>query len=83
MVGVNIDTFASLSLAFTVNASLLIVAAAVFHASGHYDVSDLADAHRLNRSARRQSMGQHYLRRRAAGLRTERNGHGHARRAKR
>jgi manganese transport protein len=47
MVGVNIDTFASLSLAFTVNASLLIVAAAVFHASGHYDVNDLADAHRL------------------------------------
>jgi manganese transport protein len=47
MKGVNIDTFASLSLAFTVNASLLIVAAAVFHASGHYDVSDLADAHRL------------------------------------
>ncbi|SPB14160.1 manganese/iron transporter [Caballeronia novacaledonica] len=47
MKGVNIDTFASLGLAFTVNASLLIVAAAVFHASGHYDVNDLADAHRL------------------------------------
>jgi len=47
MRGVNIDTFGSLSLAFTVNASLLIVAAAVFHANGHYDVSDLADAHRL------------------------------------
>ncbi len=47
MVGVNIDTFASLTFAFTVNASLLIVAAAVFHASGHFDVSDLADAHRL------------------------------------
>jgi manganese transport protein len=45
--GVNIDTFASLALAFTVNASLLIVAAAVFHASGHVDVEDLADAHRL------------------------------------
>ncbi|BCF89085.1 membrane metal-ion transporter [Paraburkholderia largidicola] len=45
--GVNIDTFASLGLAFCVNASLLIVAAAVFHANGHYDVSDLADAHRL------------------------------------
>jgi manganese transport protein len=47
MQGVNIDTFASLSLAFLVNAALLIVAAAVFHASGHFDVSDLADAHRL------------------------------------
>lgn len=47
MKSVNIDTFASLGLAFIVNAALLIVAAAVFHASGHYDVSDLADAHRL------------------------------------
>ncbi|WP_250451408.1 Nramp family divalent metal transporter [Caballeronia sp. ATUFL_M2_KS44] len=45
--GVNIDTFASLGLAFIVNASLLIVAAAVFHAAGHTDVDDLADAHRL------------------------------------
>jgi manganese transport protein len=45
--GVNIDTFASLGLAFVVNASLLVVAAAVFHASGHREVDDLADAHRL------------------------------------
>jgi manganese transport protein len=45
--GVNIDTFASLGLAFVVNASLLVVAAAVFHASGHTEVEDLADAHRL------------------------------------
>jgi manganese transport protein len=44
---VNIDTFASLGLAFVVNASLLVVAAAVFHASGHREVDDLADAHRL------------------------------------
>jgi manganese transport protein len=47
MRGVNADTFASLSLAFLVNASLLIMAAAVFHGSGHHDVSDLADAQRL------------------------------------
>ncbi|WP_157131145.1 Nramp family divalent metal transporter [Burkholderia savannae] len=47
MKGVNIDTFGSLGFAFIVNASLLIVAAAVFHGSGHVDVSDLADAHRL------------------------------------
>jgi manganese transport protein len=45
--GVNYDTFGSLSLAFVINAALLIVAAAVFHASGHRDVTDLADAHRL------------------------------------
>ncbi|MFP3505747.1 Nramp family divalent metal transporter [Burkholderia sp. SIMBA_062] len=47
MRGVNIDTFGSLGLAFVVNASLLIVAAAVFHANGHFDVNDLSDAHRL------------------------------------
>jgi manganese transport protein len=44
---VNLDTFASLSFAFVINAALLIVAAAVFYASGHRDVTDLADAHRL------------------------------------
>jgi manganese transport protein len=45
--GVNFGTFSSLSLAFVINAALLIVSAAVFHASGHHDVTDLADAHRL------------------------------------
>ncbi|WP_434109712.1 Nramp family divalent metal transporter [Paraburkholderia caffeinilytica] len=44
---VNLDTFGSLSFAFVINAALLIVAAAVFYASGHRDVTDLADAHRL------------------------------------
>jgi manganese transport protein len=44
---VNIDTFVSLSFAFVINAALLIVSAAVFYASGHRDVTDLADAHRL------------------------------------
>jgi manganese transport protein len=44
---VNIDTFGSLTFAFVINAALLIVAAAVFYASGHRDVTDLADAHRL------------------------------------
>jgi manganese transport protein len=47
LTGVNIDTFASLAIAFIVNASLLIVAAAVFHTSGYSQVDDLADAHRL------------------------------------
>jgi manganese transport protein len=45
--GVNLDTFASLSIAFVINAALLIVAASVFYTSGHRDVTDLADAHRL------------------------------------
>jgi manganese transport protein len=44
---VNLDTFGSLAFAFVINAALLIVAAAVFYASGHRDVTDLADAHRL------------------------------------
>ncbi|MFM0297507.1 MULTISPECIES: Nramp family divalent metal transporter [Paraburkholderia] len=44
---VNLDTFGSLAFAFVINAALLIVAAAVFYVSGHRDVTDLADAHRL------------------------------------
>jgi len=44
---VNIDTIGSLLFAFVINAALLIVAAAVFYSSGHRDVTDLADAHRL------------------------------------
>ncbi|MBP0589873.1 Nramp family divalent metal transporter [Paraburkholderia sp. LEh10] len=45
--GVNFGTFSALSFAFVINAALLIVSAAVFHASGHRNVTDLADAHRL------------------------------------
>ncbi|MCY0856427.1 Nramp family divalent metal transporter [Cupriavidus sp. D39] len=45
--GVSMDTFGSLTFAFLINAALLIVAAAVFHASGMTQVADLADAHRL------------------------------------
>ncbi|MHB9838768.1 Nramp family divalent metal transporter [Paraburkholderia terrae] len=45
--GVNFGTFSALSLAFVINAALLVVSAAVFYASGHRTVTDLADAHRL------------------------------------
>ncbi|MEJ0003335.1 MAG: Nramp family divalent metal transporter [Pararobbsia sp.] len=45
--GVNADTFGSLGFALVINAALLILAAAVFHASGHTQVTDLADAQRL------------------------------------
>jgi manganese transport protein len=45
--GVNVDTFGSLGFAFVINAALLVLAAAVFHASGHTNVTDLADAQRL------------------------------------
>jgi manganese transport protein len=41
------DTILALGAAFFVNASILIVAAAVFHRAGHFDVSELQEAHRL------------------------------------
>ena len=45
--GVNLDTIGSLSLAFFINAALLVVAAAVFHAAGKTQIDDLGEAHRL------------------------------------
>ena len=42
-----IDTIVALGAAFFVNAAILVVAAAVFHTAGHFDVSELQDAHRL------------------------------------
>ncbi|WP_345250704.1 Nramp family divalent metal transporter [Pigmentiphaga soli] len=47
LLGVNFDTFGSLVFAFVINAALLILAAAVFHANGNTGVSDLGDAQRL------------------------------------
>ncbi|MEZ5313352.1 MAG: Nramp family divalent metal transporter [Thermoanaerobaculia bacterium] len=41
------DTIVALGAAFFVNAAILVVAAAVFHRSGQFDVSELEDAHRL------------------------------------
>ena len=42
-----VDTAVALGAAFFVNAAILVVAAAVFHRSGNYDVSELQEAHRL------------------------------------
>jgi manganese transport protein len=42
-----VDTLVALGAAFFVNAAILVVAAAVFHAAGHFDVSELQEAHRL------------------------------------
>jgi len=42
-----IDTIVALGAAFFVNAAILVVAAAVFFRAGHFDVSELQDAHRL------------------------------------
>jgi manganese transport protein len=41
------DTLVALGAAFFVNAAILVVAAAVFHAVGRFDVSELQEAHRL------------------------------------
>lgn len=41
------DSSIALTLALFVNAAILIVAAAAFHSTGHSDVVELADAHRL------------------------------------
>ncbi len=41
------DTIVSLGAAFFVNAAILVVAAAVFHRSGYFDVTELQEAHRL------------------------------------
>jgi manganese transport protein len=41
------DTVVSLSLAFFVNAAILILAAAVFYKAGHHEVAEIDDAYRL------------------------------------
>jgi len=41
------DSAVALNLAFLVNAAILIMAAAVFFRSGHYEVAEIQDAHRL------------------------------------
>jgi manganese transport protein len=43
----NIDSAAALTVALFVNAAILIVAAAVFHKSGHYEVAAIEDAYKL------------------------------------
>ncbi len=42
-----IDSTVSLLLAFFINASILILAAAAFHFNGHHEVADINDAHKL------------------------------------
>ncbi|AWU43751.1 divalent metal cation transporter [Blattabacterium sp. (Cryptocercus kyebangensis)] len=42
-----IDSTLSLSLAFFINASILIISAATFHKYGHTEVADIMDAHKL------------------------------------
>ncbi|WP_185877088.1 Nramp family divalent metal transporter [Blattabacterium cuenoti] len=42
-----IDSTLSLSLAFFINAAILIISAATFHKSGHTEVADIMQAHKL------------------------------------
>jgi len=42
-----VDSTIALTLALFVNAAILIVAAAVFHGSGHEDVAEIGEAHKL------------------------------------
>ena len=41
------DSTIALSLAFFVNAAILVIAAATFHTSGHAEVAEIQDAHKL------------------------------------
>ena len=41
------DSSLSLLIAFFINASILIVAAATFHTNGHHEIADIHDAHKL------------------------------------
>src|ERR1700761_7053756 len=43
----NIDSATALMLALFVNAAILIVAAAVFHRNGHFEVAEISDAYKL------------------------------------
>lgn len=47
--GATLDTVLALGMAFFVNASILIVAAAAFHTAGRYEVTDLKEAQELLR----------------------------------
>jgi manganese transport protein len=42
-----IDSVVALNLALFINAAILIMASAVFHRAGHFDVAEIQDAHRL------------------------------------
>ncbi|MBB3228492.1 manganese transport protein [Luteibacter sp. Sphag1AF] len=42
-----IDTIVSLLIALVINAAILILAGAAFHATGRHDVADISDAHEL------------------------------------
>ena len=42
-----LDSTISLSLAFFINAAILILSAAAFHNNGHHEIADISDAYKL------------------------------------
>ena len=75
----NIDSALALTVALFVNAAILIVAAAVFHRSGHFEVAAIEDAYKLLEPAGGRRRREHAVCGRAACLGTELVHHRHAR----
>jgi hypothetical protein len=72
-------TIAAMSLAFFVNAAILVVAASVFHQAGRADVTDIRDAYTLLSPLVGRSRREHAVCARAARRRPERHVHRDAR----
>ncbi len=64
----NMDSALALTVALFVNAAILIVAAAVFHRSGHYEVAAIEDAYKLLSPLVGAAGREHAVCDRAAGL---------------
>ena len=77
----NIDSALALTIALFVNAAILIVAAAVFHRSGHYEVQAIEDAFKLLSPLVGAGICEHAVCRGPAGFRSELHHHRHAGRA--
>ncbi len=74
----NIDSALALTVALFVNAAILIVAAAVFHRSGHFEVAAIEDAYKLLSPLVGTVGGEHAVCGGAAGLGAELVDHRHA-----
>ena len=77
----NVDSALALTLALFVNAAILIVAAAVFHRSGHVRCGGHSGCLQAAESAAGRGRGEHAVCGGAAGQRTELVDHRHAGRA--
>ena len=79
----NVDSALALTLALFVNAAILIVAAAVFHRSGHFEVAAIQDAYKLLSPLLGRRICEHAVCGGAAGFGAELVDHRDARRADR